>query len=265
MKIKYWLMTGDTHGSGLMTRLRNIKTMPDVGAVPEAIGVIILGDVGLNYYLDSRDRKLKKQVNHLGFQLYCLRGNHEERPENIEGMVLEYDENVHGEVYYEPEYPNIKYFKTFGEYQVFRYKILVVGGAYSVDKDYRQMMGWNWFSGEQLSEQETIELFELATSKEYNLILTHTCPYDWRPTDLFLNFIDQSKVDTTMEKTLNILNKFIYKWDRWAFGHYHDDRFVRPGAMMLYHKIISLEEFMGDNYTELEGFCIDPKYDEVNE
>lgn len=67
MGIKYWYLTGDTHGSGLLPRLYNIKTMPDVGAIPSTIGVIILGDVGLNYYLDDRDKKIKKEVNALGF------------------------------------------------------------------------------------------------------------------------------------------------------------------------------------------------------
>lgn len=60
-------LVSDTHGSGLLPRLYNIKTMPDVGAIPSTIGVIILGDVGLNYCLDDRDKKLKKEVNALGF------------------------------------------------------------------------------------------------------------------------------------------------------------------------------------------------------
>ena len=60
-------LVSDTHGSGLLPRLYNIKTMPDVGAIPPTIGVIILGDVGLNYYLDDRDKKIKKEVNALGF------------------------------------------------------------------------------------------------------------------------------------------------------------------------------------------------------
>ena len=266
MKVKYWFITGDTHGSGLIGRLSNLISIPESGVVPETIGLIILGDVGLNYYLDSRDRKLKTMANRLGYQLYCLRGNHEERPENVEGMILEYDENVHGEVYYEPDFPNIKYFKTFGEYQIFRYKILVVGGAYSVDKEYRQLMGYQWFPGEQLTESETVELFELATGNEYDLVLSHTCPYDWRPTDLFLSCIDQSKVDTTMEKMLNLLKDYIYKWDKWCFGHYHDDRFVRPDVMMFYHEIAPLETIMGDIYVHdfANRFGIDPKFDEVS-
>ena len=89
-------LVSDTHGSGLLPRLYNIKTMPDVGAIPSTIGVIILGDLGLNYYLDSRDEKLKKQVNTLGFQLYCVRGNHEARPQEVEGMCEIYDKNVKG-------------------------------------------------------------------------------------------------------------------------------------------------------------------------
>ena len=252
-------LVSDTHGAGLLPRLYNIKTMPDVGAIPSTIGVIILGDLGLNYYLDSRDEKLKKQVNALGFQLYCVRGNHEARPQDVKGMEEIYDENVHGMIYYEPQYPNIKYFKDFGAYQISRYKVGVIGGAYSVDKEYRLLNGWQWFPNEQLSYLEQDQCYNLFKENDFDLILTHTCPYDWRPTDLFLSFIDQSKVDSSMEEFLNNIKEITTA--RWAFGHYHDDRLVRPGAIMLYHKIISLDEMMG-NHMELEGFAIDPKYNE---
>lgn len=260
--IKYWYFTGDTHGSGLMGRLYNIKQMPEVGATPSTIGVIILGDVGLNYYFDSRDKKLKDKVNRLGYQIYCVRGNHEARPQDVEGMGLQYDENVHGMVYCEADYPNIKYFKDFGIYQIFRYKIGVIGGAYSVDKKYRLLNGWQWFWNELLNENELQECLELFANQEtFDLILSHTCPYQWRPTDLFLSCIDQSQVDTSMEEFLDMIQEPLCKWTRWAFGHYHDDRLVRPGAIMLYHKIISLDELMG-NHMELQDFVIDPKYEE---
>lgn len=258
--IKHYFLTGDTHGAELLIRLFNLRQTIDEGIKPSSVGIIILGDVGLNYYLDGRDKKLKKKANSFGYQIYCVRGNHEARPKDIETMVKVYDEEVQGIVYYEPNFPNIKYFQDFGEYKIFNYKIAVIGGAYSVDKEYRLLNGWQWFCNEQLSLQEQEEAFALFKDEEFDLVLSHSCPYAWRPTDLFLSFIDQSKVDTTTEVYLENLKEMAFKsWGRWAFGHYHDDRLVRPGAIMLYRKIISLDEMMGDHMA-LEGFVIDPKY-----
>ena len=225
------------------------------------VGMICLGDFGVNYYLNKQDKKNKDELysKYPLITFYCVRGNHEACPQDVKGMEEIYDENIHGMIYYEPQYPNIKYFKDFGAYQISRYKVGVIGGAYSVDKEYRLLNGWQWFPNEQLSLSEQDQCYNLFKENNFDLILTHTCPYDWRPTDLFLSFIDQSKVDSSMEEFLNNIKETTTAY--WAFGHYHDDRLVRPGAIMLYHKIISLDEMMG-NHMELEGFAIDPKYKE---
>ena len=45
--------------------------------------LIILGDVGINYYLNEKDKKLKEQLKNYNIKLFCVQENHEERPENI--------------------------------------------------------------------------------------------------------------------------------------------------------------------------------------
>ena len=45
--------------------------------------LIVLGDVGINYYLDDSDKTLKEKLQELPLTLFCIQGNHEERPENI--------------------------------------------------------------------------------------------------------------------------------------------------------------------------------------
>ena len=42
----------------------------------------------------NTDKKYKKLLNSQGYHIYCVRGNHEERPENIPGMILVEDINV---------------------------------------------------------------------------------------------------------------------------------------------------------------------------
>lgn len=77
--IKNYLVTGDTHGR-IIERLMNIDAAK---YIPEETALIILGDAGINFYLNETDLKNKKIINNQGFTLYCVRGNHEERPENL--------------------------------------------------------------------------------------------------------------------------------------------------------------------------------------
>jgi len=109
--------------------------------------LIILGDAGINYYLDNRDYILKDSLLTLPITLFCIHGNHEERPENINSYKTKKFYN--GTVYYEPEYPNILFAKDGEIYDFNNKKTLVIGGAYSVDKYYRLAMGYKWYASEQ--------------------------------------------------------------------------------------------------------------------
>ena len=42
--------------------------------------LIILGDAGVNYYLNHRDEKLKRYIDTMPVTLLCIHGNHEARP-----------------------------------------------------------------------------------------------------------------------------------------------------------------------------------------
>ena len=216
--------------------------------------LIILGDAGINFYLNNTDRKNKKIINNTGFTIYCVRGNHEERPENLGYIEHWYDENVKGYVMYEPEYPNIKYFEDGSTYEILGKSVLVIGGAYSVDKWYRlQMAGvtskldkdylnprkTGWFPDEQLLDWEMTMIKQEHFGKHYDVILTHTCPISWEPTDLFITGLDQSKVDKTMEKFLEEVKEKV-DWGIWLHGHYHSDRLVRPFVEMFF---MDIEDF----------------------
>ena len=57
------------------------------------------------------------------------------------------------------------------------------------------------------------------------MILTHTCPYKYLPYEMFLSFIDQSKVDQTTEKFLDEMEELV-TYNKWYCGHYHTDKKV---------------------------------------
>lgn len=61
-------ITRDTHID--FTRLNNID---------KNNMLIILGDAGINYFLNDEDAKLKEYLNSYNIKLFCIRGYHEER------------------------------------------------------------------------------------------------------------------------------------------------------------------------------------------
>lgn len=239
--IKHWIFTGDMHGN-VAHRLDYIKNKyPDF--LPEETAVVALGDVGLNYYLNKKDKYEKDRVAKRGYTLYCVRGNHEERPSLI-GFPQMYDADVMGEVYYEEEYPSIRYFSDCGGvYYIGGFNCLIVPGAYSVDKFYRLQNDWKWFPFEQLCETEQTSLEATVSGWHFDFVLSHTCPIDWEPNDLFLGVIDQSTVDKSMEIWLSELKKKI-TWTYWLFGHYHADRLERKNVLQMFEEAYSLSEML---------------------
>lgn len=238
------IFTGDTHGD-VATRLENIKRNMD-NIVPEETAVIIFGDAGLNYYLNKTDRKNKQRVSNIGIRVYCVRGNHEKRPQDVPGMVLVYDQDVNGFVYMEEKFPLIRYLVDGGEYTINGRTFLVIGGAYSVDKYYRLARsagcGFSgWFENEQLSAEERDEILNKVKGNHYNFVLTHTAPIIWEPSDLFLSGIDQSTVEKDMEYWLKDVSDRI-SWDYWMFGHYHADRIEAPHVEQFYMEYEDLDD-----------------------
>ena len=248
--IKHVLITGDTHGK-IKDRLTYIKeTMPEYE--PSETAVIILGDFGANYYLSKHDWKIKHHAAKFGYTIYALRGNHEQRVSLVKNMEKVYDNFVHGYIYMEQEFSNIKYFADeVAEYNIMDKKVLCIPGAYSVDKWYRLQNGWQWFAQEQLSEEEMKIADEQFSGKYYDFVFSHTCPISWEPNDLFLSMIDQSTVDKTMEVWMDKFKEKIL-WKHWVFGHFHSDRIERPHVEQFYQEYEDVESIIArwDKYDK---------------
>ena len=205
-------ITGDIHRD--FSRLDNIKFNKDDM-------LIILGDAGINYYLNEEDNKFKEYLKKYNVKMFCIRGNHEERPENIETYK---EINIFGgKVYLEEDYPYLIFAKDGEEYNIDGKSVLVIGGAYSVDKEYRLMYGYKWFKDEQLTKEEMDTIYNKLKGKHYDVVLTHTCPYKYEPVEVFLSGIDQSKVDKSIELFLNKIEDSI-EYDKWYCGHYHTEK-----------------------------------------
>jgi 3-oxoacid CoA-transferase subunit A len=265
--IKHLIFTGDTHGGvAAISRVGNIqRNTPEYK--PEETMIVILGDAGLNFWLNNTDKKYKKLLNSIGYHIYCVRGNHEQRPELVKNMILVEDENVDNSVWMEEAFPNIRYFVDGNVYNLCGHSALVIGGAYSVDKWYRlARAGYapeeaetanpkkcGWFKDECLTIAEMDEISQNVYGKSFDFILSHTCPISWEPTDLFLGCIDQSTVDKSMELWLDELKDNV-NWKYYLFGHYHADRIERPYVEQFYQEYEDIETICArwDKYKETD-------------
>ena len=168
-------------------------------------------------------------------------------------LMHDQDTEVGGTVFVETEFSKIRYLEDGERYNINGNKTLILGGAYSIDAEYRKSIGAMWNSEEQISEdkRKTI-MVETLMCPQVDLVLSHTCPLDWRPVDLFLKQIDQSKVDTTTETFLQNIEKIIHPhYKAWCWGHFHETRWYNnteeypvQNRVMIYNDFIPLEEIV---------------------
>ena len=221
-----YYITGDTH-----REFEKVYELCENNSTTQEDVLIILGDVGINYYLNASDIALKEELSQLPITLFCLQGNHEQRVVNISSYVeKEWNEGI---VYYEEEYPNLLFAKDGEIYNLDGNKCLVLGGAYSVDKYYRLANNLEWFEDEQPSD----EIKEYAEQKineanwSVDFVFSHTTPYDYMPTWAFIPGLEQSRVDNSTEEWLQeIENNLSYR--EWFAGHFHVDSTEGPITLM---------------------------------
>ena len=114
---KYWVM-GDIHGDYLPVKDFYIKHKDELSQDPRDNILILLGDVGANYFFNERDSRFKKDLEKLPFSYFCIRGNHEQRPSiiyNQNPQEWHTDIQFNNVVYVENKYDRIYYALDTGE------------------------------------------------------------------------------------------------------------------------------------------------------
>lgn len=211
-------ITGDTHGDFQRIHdfcIRFKTTKNDV--------MIILGDAGINFSGGIKDKVRKDYISQIPITLFCIHGNHEQRPSTISS----YNEKEWngGIVYVEENYPNILFAKDGEIFCLNGLKTIVIGGAYSIDKDLRLTYGYGWWADEQPSDGIKCYVEKQLSDNEWKIdvVLSHTIPLKYEPVEVFIPGIDQSKVDKSTEQWLdNIEKRLDYK--KWFCGHYHTEK-----------------------------------------
>ena len=211
--------TGDIHGS----KHEVMSFCARVGATADDT-IVILGDVGANYYCDGRDHALKEALNELGPCILCIHGNHEQRPDTIPTYLTK--EWNGGSVWYEEEYPNLLFARDGDVFTIEGITHLVLGGAYSVDKYYRLARGYGWWPDEQPSaEIKAYAKSQIQRIRRVEVVLSHTCPYKYEPIEAYLSVIDQSSVDDSTEKWLDKIEESL-DYKVWLCGHWHINKHI---------------------------------------
>jgi 3-oxoacid CoA-transferase subunit A len=208
---------------------------------------IILGDAGFlwpgNYKADMDNFNV---LNQRPFPILCVIGNHEpilgmsDVPGTSSQIYKEVDIGIGEKVYQIQDKPFIAYLKRGKIYYINGYKFLVLGGALSIDKDFRKP-NISWWENEYWSEQEKHDVFLLLeTENNFDYVISHTGPYRVNSEvfskfkGYFRNFFDE--VAALNEKIDGMIT-----CKQWFCGHWHNDVYhydnnLNRGYQFLYEK-----------------------------
>ena len=228
-------VTGDVHGYfGRIVRFCESLPAPTQDDV-----LVVLGDVGVNFWLDDHDLPVKEALGHLPVTVLCVHGNHEARPTPSLGYVERSWRG--GRVYVDDAFPGLLFAKDGSIFELDCGSCLVAGGAYSVDKRFRLADGRRWFPDEQPGPDERAAVeaacIDVAWSVDY--VFSHTSPLGYRPTEAFLASIKQNEVDTSTEEWLQYLERRL-EYTCWLCGHFHINKHAPQNMRVLFKQVVSL-------------------------
>jgi len=209
---------------------------------------IILGDVGF-MWPDNRktDLFIYKVLAHRPFPVLCVIGNHEP----ILGMsdVPETDIGIGETVYQINDEPFVAYLKRGKIYTIDGVKILVLGGALSVDRASR-IPNKTWWEKEYWTAQEKQDLLKLLEIENtFDYVISHTGPHHINK-QLFECITLSNK---KFHDEVAFLNDEIHdgiQFREWWCGHFHEDEYYfdikkRHGYQYLYRSTRILEKVNG--------------------
>ena len=210
--------TGDIHGNP-----REIVQFCDRQKLTQKDTLVLLGDVGANYFLNRRDAGMKGRLTLVKPTLLGIHGNHEVRPANIPTYQTKVWNG--GTVWVEEAFPRLLFAMDGEIFDLEGLRHLVIGGAYSVDKFYRLARGYGWWPDEQPSQGIKDKVIKTLDTCGWHVdtVLSHTCPYQYEPQEAFLPMIDQSTVDDSTEKWLEEIEQKL-RYDHWYCGHCQIDQ-----------------------------------------
>jgi hypothetical protein len=207
---------------------------------------IILGDAGFLWQGNEiNELRNIKVLADRPFPVLCVMGNHDpvlgrsDLPETDIGI----GEKV---IVVSLQNPFIAYLKRGRVYTIENCKFLVLGGALSIDKEYR-IPHISWFEQEYWSETEKNNLFHmLKKDKKFDYVLSHTGPNRINETIKPLQRVGLLPIFFDEVAALNERIDCKIACKQWFCGHWHVDKYyydrnLKRGYQYLYRQTALLE------------------------
>jgi len=208
---------------------------------------IILGDGGFMWPGGEENEKINYfALSQRPFPTLCVMGNHD--PVLGRTDLPEIDIGI-GEkvIVVNKEKPFLAYFKRSRVYTIENKIFLVLGGALSIDKEYRQI-NKSWWKQEYWSETEKNNLINmLKKDNQFDYVLSHTGPNRINETINPLLRVGIKKIyfDAVASFNERVDNNITCK--QWFCGHWHKDKYyydqyLKRGYHYLYRTTVLLRD-----------------------
>ena len=233
-------VTGDIHGA-VFERFTP-EAMPGEDRWGAEDKLIVLGDFGLVFYPDGEqfryERLLEqKKLEYLEakpYEILFIDGNHE----NFDRLFAETTEEERYGGTVRRVGRNVFWLQRGQIYTIEGRTFFCMGGAYSIDKDFRKE-GISWWARESPTEKEMENASEnlIAAGRKADYILTHNCP------QVFIQLMGYVANPNDIALT-SFFNWIWYEieFGHWYFGHWHIDRDLHPKVTALYESVRTLGE-----------------------
>jgi hypothetical protein len=200
------IIIGDVHGEFARLNVIINKHKPDV--------ILACGDFG--YWPKFRSQEIKPGNT----KIYFCDGNHEDHHSLIDLMEYVRDKPI-------PIQKNVFYMPRGTVLEIDNKKILFIGGAESIDKEYR-IPGKTWFPEESITQEDLDKLPDIKP----DIIISHTCPA-FVMEEMNMTYWGDKSPD---EQSPTLLNKVYekYKPARWYYGHFHQEfRYLKDNTQFV--------------------------------
>lgn len=221
-------ITGDTHANIDISKL-NSKNFSRQKTLTKNDYLIVCGDFGLVWDGSPREIYWQDWLASKNFTTLFVDGNHE----NFDILrCMPLHEMFGG--YVREIVPGIYHLERGQVLEIDGKKIFVMGGARSVDKEYR-IEHISWWKEEMPSKEEMeYALASLDTVDwEVDAVVTHCAPKliqrkiaSWYENDQMTSFLDRICSDL--------------KFKKWYFGHYHIDRQIDDKFFALFNNVVPM-------------------------
>lgn len=223
---------GDMHGNLYDTRKITTKEWDVQKQLTQSDVLIQLGDFGWIWYEFGENDEQEYYLDYLAGRNYTLAvvpGNHENYniinslpiEKKWGGQVRVLKRDIRKSLSQNREVGHI-YFLMRGEiYNIDGHSFWVMGGAMSIDKDYR-IENESWWPQEMPDDcelQNGITKLK-ANNWKVDFVLTHDCP-----TEVAKNILFRSPIDNKLARYFDNISEEL-DFLEWHFGHYHQDRRV---------------------------------------